>query len=102
MGYSIQASGELVYTMGVEAVRIPASSLEQGEHVQNESTRTKDDDESWLVSFKVGSQTNQFIWHVNYSVGPSGASIDHCELVQCPKGVALSREPTFKVVESGV
>lgn len=102
MGYSIQAFGELGYTMGVETIRLPASSLEQGAHAQNSSTQTKEDDESWLVSFKVGSQTNQFIWHVYYSVGSSGASIDQCELVQYPKDVALIREPTFKIVESGV
>lgn len=100
MGYSIQASGELVYTIGAETVRVPESSVKQGEHVQTAPASVKGDDESWSVRFAVSSQGNQFIWHVSYSVGDSGASIDAHELVQSPSGVELVSEPKFVVVET--
>lgn len=99
MGFSIQASGEAVFTRGEDQLRISSSSLQEVDHFKNSSQISKADDEEWLVSFSVVTEEGQFVWTVSYSSGLSGVLIDHTELVNSPASLELTEDMDFEVVE---
>jgi hypothetical protein len=100
MGFRIQVSGEFVYRVGEEQIRVPASSFKQGQPVQTASAGFKGDVVDYLVPMEVISQGHQFIWSVSHSLGEEGASIDVCELKKSPNGVSVVSGPNFVVVET--
>jgi hypothetical protein len=99
MGFSIQASGEMVYLIGEKEFRIPADLLVPGELIQNGFPLTEDDDADWLASFSADSTEGKFIWEVSYPVGPSAPDIHEVKLLERPPAAKVIEEMIFTAVE---
>lgn len=99
MGIRIQATGEAVYVVGKMAFRISASSLKQGEKIQNAPPLLKGGSEDLLTSFSAVTTFGLFTWRVSYSVDESGACIDDVELVSSPAGVEVTKDVDFDVID---
>lgn len=98
MGISIQISGEAVYTVGDDSVRITADLLKQDSVALISTASFKEDDEDWVAQFSVVTGAGRFIWDVYFSVGLSGGSFDYAEL----KSPSLVGDVTDRMVFTAV
>lgn len=102
MGFFIECCGGAEIVHAGKTVKISAAQIKQ---VVNETTQVsasayKGADEGRRATFAATTAQGEFIWHVFFSTGDSGDSIDEVAMVRAPSGVDVKSDPAFEIQDS--
>lgn len=91
---SVIPVGELVFEKDGHEHHIPASQLSQG-MPRKEADGIHGASEEWSVTFTLRSIFGDFAWHIIYTVGDRGLSVEDSEIVKRPEGVNVIQDVSF-------